>query len=148
MKSKITSFFLSITILLLMSCSNNEKHFLKDKKYRKKVSKKFEERKKLAAGREVELFEVFDNENMTTEETEALQFLYAYMPLSDLADYNGEFFLKQVRGALNTRTYFDWGKNVPENLFRHFVLVPRVNNENLDDSRSVFFEELKGRVKG
>ena len=30
----------------------------------------------------------------------------------------------------------------------HFVLPIRVNNEDLDDSRKVFYEELKERVKG
>ena len=40
-----------------------------------------------------------------------------------------------------------WGKVVPEREFRHFVLPIRVNNENLDDSRKVFYEELKDRVK-
>ena len=40
-----------------------------------------------------------------------------------------------------------WGKNVTDELFRHFVLPIRVNNENLDDSRKVFYGELKERVK-
>ena len=41
-----------------------------------------------------------------------------------------------------------WGKNVPDLLFRHFVLPLRVNNEPLDSSRTVFYRELKNRVKG
>ena len=40
-----------------------------------------------------------------------------------------------------------WGKSMAEEIFRHFVLPVRVNNENLDDSRTVFFAELKDRVK-
>ena len=40
-----------------------------------------------------------------------------------------------------------WGKLIPEREFRHFVLPVRVNNENLDNSRKVFYEELKDRVK-
>ena len=91
---------------------------------------------------------VFENENMTAEETEALQFLYAYMPLSDLADYDGQFFLKQVRLSLAARDEFPWGKTIPEEIFRHFVLVYRVNNENLDNAREVFFNELRPRLKG
>ena len=70
------------------------------------------------------------------------------MPLSDLADYDGEFHLNQVRTAFKARDYFDWGKTIPEDVFRHFVLVHRINNENLDNAREVFFEELKDRVKG
>ena len=40
-----------------------------------------------------------------------------------------------------------WGKVIPEDLFRHFVLPVRVNNEHLDSARIVFYEELKNRVK-
>lgn len=40
-----------------------------------------------------------------------------------------------------------WGDQIPDELFRHFVLPIRVNNENLDDSRRVFYGELKDRVK-
>ena len=39
------------------------------------------------------------------------------------------------------------GKEIPDDVFRHFVLPIRVNNENLDDSRRVFYNELKDRVK-
>lgn len=122
-------------------------HFLKDEAYRTLVHNQFLERKKLANNRDTALFSVFD-ENITTEEREALEFLYAYMPLSDLADYDGSFYLNQVKGALKAREYFDWGKTIPEDVFRHFVLIYRVNNENLDNARDVFFEELKDRVKG
>ena len=38
-------------------------------------------------------------------------------------------------------------KVIPEDLFRHFVLPVRVNNEHLDSARVVFYEELKNRVK-
>ena len=41
-----------------------------------------------------------------------------------------------------------WGDSIPEDIFRHFVLPVRINNENLDESRMVFFDELKDRVKG
>jgi hypothetical protein len=40
-----------------------------------------------------------------------------------------------------------WGSRVPECEVRHFVLPVRVNNENLDSSRYVFFEELAPRIK-
>jgi hypothetical protein len=38
-------------------------------------------------------------------------------------------------------------KTIPDDIFRHFVLVYRVNNEYLDTARTAFFEELKERVK-
>ena len=74
---------------------------------------------------------IFD-ENLTKQESEYLHFLYDYMPLCDLADYDGEFFLNQVRYAIKARETFSWGSKIPEDIFKHFVLVYRVNNENLD----------------
>ncbi|MEE0991978.1 MAG: transglutaminase domain-containing protein [Bacteroidales bacterium] len=83
----------------------------------------------------------------TEQEKQYLQFLYEYMPLNDLADYDGDFFLNQVRYAIKARETFDWGKKIPEDIFKHFVLVYRVNNENLDTARMYIFETLKDRIK-
>ncbi len=141
------STFLLIIVLLFSACSS-DKHFLKDEDYRAQVHEQFLKRKELAAGRSQQLFKIFDKSDLSIEQREALEFLYAYMPLSDLADYDGDFFLGQVDAAFNAREYFDWGKKIPDDIFRHFVLVYRVNNENLDTARQVFFEELKDRVKG
>lgn len=135
-------------LIFFNACSFSEPHFLKDEKYRTEVHNQFLKRKELAAGRNEQLFSVFDKQDLPVEKREALEFLYAYMPLSDLADYDGEFFLGQVDAAFKARDYFDWGKSIPDDIFRHFVLVYRVNNENLDTARQVFFDELKDRVKG
>ncbi len=135
-----------IIAFIILSCSN-QNHFINDKEYRETVIDDFVRVRELASNREDQLFEVF-NQNITLEEKEALMFLYAYMPLSDLADYNGEFFLNNVRLALKTRKTFNWGNQIPEDIFRHFVLPYRVNNENLDSSRTVFFKELSLRLQG
>ncbi|MDR2928789.1 MAG: Ig-like domain-containing protein [Cytophagaceae bacterium] len=133
----------------LFGCANvQEKHFITDADYRSRVSEQFNHRKTLAEGRTEQLFAVFENPELKLEEREALQFLYAYMPLNDLADYSGDFFLRQVQTAFAAREHFAWGKTVPEDVFRHFVLVYRVNNEDLDDARTVFFNELKDRIAG
>ena len=83
---------------------------------------------------------------LSREETEALQFLYAYMPLADVTDYPTEFYVQNVKMTLATRDEMGW--NVPEREFRHFVLPLRVNNESLDNARLEFAEELKPRIKG
>jgi transglutaminase-like putative cysteine protease len=134
-------------INVFFSCSKKENHFLTDSAYRKQVHDQFENRKTKIQNRSEALFSVFEKKNLTTEQREALEFLFAYMPLCDLADYNGDFFLDQVNTAFKSRDYFSWGRTVPEDIFRHFVLVYRVNNEYLDNGRQVFFEELKERVK-
>ena len=86
--------------------------------------------------------------DITSEEKNVLMFLYAYMPLADITDYPTSFFLDNIRCSLKARREMAWGASVPENLFRHFVIPVRVNNEALDSSRMVFYNELKERVNG
>ena len=93
------------------------------------------------------LFDIFYTD-LTQREREALEFLYAYMPLADITDYPGSFHLMNVRSSFRALEEMPWGRLVPEVEFRHFVLPVRVNNEHLDSSRVVFYEELKSRVEG
>lgn len=143
---KLYSLFFVVLIISLWSCRNNS-HFITDTRYRSEVHKQFEKRKLQLTGRKDELFAVFDKDDLKIQEIEALQFLYAYMSLNDLGDYDGDFFYRQIKTAFDARDFFSWGDKVPEELFRHFVLPPRVNNENLDTARIVFFNELKDRIK-
>lgn len=79
---------------------------------------------------------------------EALDFLYSSMPLPDRVDYTEEFYRANVEASLKARAEMPWGNTVPDREFLHFVLPVRVNNENLDMSRPIFYEELKDRVRG
>lgn len=138
----------SLLILLCINLScEKEGHFISDPAYRKEVRYHLKKQQELAIHRSDTLFGVF-RQSLSTQEHEALEFLYAYSPLNDLADYSGQFFLQNVRSTLAARDTFSWGRTIPEEIFRHFVLPVRVNNENLDSSRWVFFSELKDRIKG
>ena len=131
-----------IFILFGMSCS--ETHFISNKLYRAKEEKTFAEKKvALPQGR---LFDVFGRK-LPSQEKDAMEFLYAYMSLADITDYPDTFFLKAVRLSFQAKEEMPWGKEISEELFRHFVLPLRVNNETLDNSREVFYGELKDRVK-
>ncbi len=88
------------------------------------------------------------NQQLPSDEKQALEFVYAYMPLSDLADYQPEFFLKNVQYSLKARAEMPWGKTIPEEEFLHFVLPLRINNENLDNFREVMYGEITERIKG
>lgn len=131
--------------LLTVGC-HKEKHFLSDKAYRAQVHDDFLKRQEMAQGRAVQLFGCMDT--LDAETREAMEFLYAYMPYSDLADYDAEFYLAQVRAAFAARDQFSWGQTVPEDIFRHFVLVYRVNNEDLDTARMLMQRELTPRLEG
>ena len=84
---------------------------------------------------------------MNADERRAMEFLYSYMPFPDIACHDARFYLENVRASLKARREMPWGKLVPEREFMHFVLPVRVNNEDLDSSRMVFYEELRDRVK-
>ena len=131
---------------IMVMGQNKASHFITDLAYREQVEKDFGKQMLISRGRAEKLYNVFNND-LSLEEEEALKFLYAYMPLSDLADYDGNFFLEQVRMSLLAKKTFSWGEKIPEDIFRHFVLPYRVNNENLDSARTVIFYELKERIK-
>ena len=137
-------FTLLFTLLVWTSC-NNQQHFITDAAYRAEVENDFQA--KQAALPNGDLFAVF-NDQMTPEEREALTFMYDYMPIGDITDYSGDFYLKNIRSSFQARNEMPWGDSIPEDIFHHFVLPVRINNENLDESRMVFFDELKDRVKG
>lgn len=143
---KIRNIALLSWAALLLFCGCKKDHFITDRQYRRQVERDFQKRRPLAQGRDSVLFAGMDT--LTLHEQEALKFLYAYMPYSDLADYDQQFFLKQVRAAFKARQDFAWGTTVPEEIFRHFVLVYRVNNEDLDTARLYMQQALKERVKG
>ena len=142
MKSIIKFFCVALIATAFVAC--NGSHFINDKAERESVKADFENRK--AKINAEELYSVF-NQKLTQKEREALTFLYAYMPLGDIACYDGAFFLRNVQTALKTREEMPWGKSIPEREFRHFVLPVRVNNENLDSARWIFYEELKPRIQ-
>ena len=77
-----------------------------------------------------------------SEKTDYVAFLYKYMPTSDSVDYSREYWERQVAMSERARKEMPWAKLVPETEWKHFVVPVRVNNESLDDARSVIYEEL------
>ena len=74
-----------IGLMLCASCTNN-KHLISDEAERAAVQQDFEARRDtLTQGN---LFQVFE-QPMSDEQKEAMTFLYAYMPLADIADHPG-----------------------------------------------------------
>lgn len=148
MKQNMKLYFYLMTAVLFFGTACTERHLITDAKYRAQMEKDFQAKRDLFSDdSEKKLFSVFENE-LTVEEKEALTFLYAYMPVADITNYEGDYFLRNVRSSLQARQEMDWGQTIPEQIFRHFVLPVRVNNEDLDDARMVFYDELKERVKG
>ena len=144
---RILGIGLMLGFLAACQCGH-ETHFMKDQAYREAVHADFEARMAAQSGALAPFAALPGpvDSTLTPAEREALEFLYAYMPLADVVDYPAEYYLDQVRASFRIRKEMKW--KVPEREFRHFVLPIRVNNENLDTSRVVFNRELKPRVKG
>ena len=122
---KVVTFVSLIVVLLLGTTACSERHLISDEEFRQQMEQDLE--KKMKDFSQGDLFAVLQRADLTLEEKEALQFLYAYMPLSDLTDYEGSFHLMNVQASLRAREEMPWGKQVPELFFRHFVLPERTN---------------------
>ncbi len=136
-------FILSACAVLLAISAFGSKHFISDGTFRKTVQKDYQARLKSNNG-SLKQFMTLPG-NISAQEKEALEFLYAYMPLADVTDYPAEFYLANVRKSLQAREEMPW--KVPEREFRHFVLPLRTNNEDLDSARLFFYDEIKPRVE-
>lgn len=149
MKKYLTAIFVAVlaavSLPVCQSCSDNAGS-IGDKKFMAHVRADFD--KKKAALPHGDLFAIFEQASMTQMERDAMMFLYAYMPVGDITDYTGQFYLDNVRSSIATRAEMPWGSDIPDDIFRHFVLPVRVNNESLDSSRMVFHDELLPRVQG
>ena len=67
---------------------------------------------------------------LNKDQEECMKMLYAYMPLPDMTDRTARYYIDYVVDpALKAREEMPWGKTVSDDLFRHFVLPVRVNNE-------------------
>ncbi len=139
--NRLIPIFLLTVCCLMGSCTNESKHFIKDAKLRAEVKQDF--LKKMQAIKH----DIPVPEELSTEKQEAFQFLYAYMPIGDIADYDTSFYIHNIDLAFLARETMPWGKQVPDEIFRHFVLPIRVNNENMDESRNYIYHELQDRVK-
>lgn len=136
--------FIIIGIIIFSSCSDKKEHFISDEQQRNKIEQDYNNRKsKLPNNANINNI---DN-NLSSREEEALKFLYAYMPLSDVTDYTTAFFVDNIKTSFLAKSEMPWGDSIPDREFAHFVMPIRVNNENLDSSRMVLFAALKERVK-
>lgn len=138
---------LCLAFTLLIACACQDKHLIPNKPQREEVTQRFQERIAMVQSEDPTIDSIL-NLNLSTDEREAFEFLYAYMPLSDLAMHSGNYVFQQIQTALQAKKNFAWGEKVPAETFLHFVLPYRVNNEYTDSARQVFFRELTPRLKG
>ena len=110
------STLLVFCLSVLAACDN---HFISDSSLREQIHQQWAQRKELFT--HGESFSIFDS-TLSTQEREAMEVHYSSLPSADLADFDGEYFLENVRYSLKARQEMALGKSVPEDIFRHFVL--------------------------
>lgn len=124
-----------------------EERLLKSKDQREEINKKFGTRVQMIQDHDPYIKNILSQE-LPAIERDGFEFIYSYMPLSDVAMHNSRYVLDQVQLAIEAKKFFKWGKKIPADIFLHYVLPYRINNEYTDTARQVFFHELKNRIKG
>ena len=105
-----------LSLLFATTCLGawSDNHFITDTPYRNKVESVFKNRMQTVGK------QFFDTKSLkpTLEQTEALEFLYAYMPLADVTDYPTSFYLDNVKATLTARD--DVGQERPRTVVPPF----------------------------
>ena len=76
--------FLSAAVVLMTSCGNE---FISDRDFAKVVKEDFMSRSEILSASGIDLVQM----GLTADETQALEFLYAYMPLGDIVNQSPEY---------------------------------------------------------
>lgn len=79
---------------------------------------------------------------------QAMEFLLGHLPASDLDCYPFELFLDFAGHALFLRENDSVCGALDWELFAHYVLFPRVNDEDLSPHRALFYQALSPRLAG
>lgn len=130
---------IALSMLLLAACGKSADTIITDPETRKDVAASIAAR--------ADWLPAYPD-GVTATQKDGLDFLYAYMPVGDVADHPVDLYLANVRSSLDAREQMPWGARIPSDLFLHYVLPVRINNENLDSSRVDFYDELRDRVRG
>lgn len=135
-------------LLILVSCSDksNEDQLFPATILRQAEKDLMEKSKYLTEDNSI--WELTRLPDISEREQSALTWIYAYSWTPDIFDHTVDYHLKNIQVAYQARNEMPWGKSVPADQWRHFVLPLRINNETLDDFRTAYYEELRDLVQG
>ncbi|NEG89009.1 transglutaminase domain-containing protein [Bifidobacterium aerophilum] len=77
-----------------------------------------------------------------------MRLAYGTLPADDVIDVEPSVLLSFADHALMLRRTMPWTRDLPVDLFVHYVFWPRINNEALADCRPTCYRELADRVRG
>ena len=98
---KLKSYLLILMTAVIGLASCTSSHLINDDKKRETITQDFEQRRQSLSVDE--LFAIFDTTEMSIPQREAMTFLYAYMPLCDIANQSGDYFLEMVDCTLKAK---------------------------------------------
>ncbi|MDO5422257.1 MAG: transglutaminase-like domain-containing protein [Eubacteriales bacterium] len=73
----------------------------------------------------------------------AMKYLYTTMPCSDLGNYPFSVFLDYAAHSVMLWEKYEHVRKLPEEVFLNYVLYHRVNEEEIDTCRTLFYESLQ-----
>lgn len=82
------------------------------------------------------------------DEQVGIQYLYAVMTVNDVVSYRAEFIADYVQASMKMTQQVAYASQVPEELFLAYVLAYRVNDEHIDGSRELLYDQLFPRIQG
>jgi len=88
----LTAFIISI---FLISCSKKQE-LIQNPERKADIQRMLTVQKEMTSKSLIPIWDVF-NQQLSPDEKQAMEFIYAYMPLSDLAEYQADFFLKKIQ---------------------------------------------------
>ncbi|MBE5833832.1 MAG: transglutaminase domain-containing protein [Butyrivibrio sp.] len=77
-----------------------------------------------------------------------LMFIYAYLPLSDIAGYEFDMFLEYAEHGAFLYESSPYLEKMSDEHFLNYVVMPRINTEDLTNCRKIFYELVKDRIAG
>lgn len=98
------------------------------------------------SGQNKKVLEQFLSSYKDSTKKEAACFLVAGLPLSDALTLNKEALCENLDYAFLARRLMPWGKEVPWDIFLHYVLPFRVSQEPAERWRKYLFEKLASSV--
>jgi hypothetical protein len=108
-----SKFFTALFIFILFVSSAKQETLIQNPSRLADIRRMIKVQKELTSKSLLPIWDIFQ-QPLPGPEKQAMEFLYAYMPLSDLADYKPAFFLKNVQMSLRAKAVMPWGKTIPE----------------------------------
>ncbi|MFH0889492.1 MAG: transglutaminase domain-containing protein [Planctomycetota bacterium] len=106
----------------------------------KEYQKEFESALNLAGDNKEQLISAM--KSATPEMRDGLAFIISTMPYPDLVAIKSDVLLEHIKYAYLAKNKYPWMKNMPEEIFLHYVLPYRCAQEPIEAYRKYFYEQL------